>query len=306
MRGFSRAFATLILLMVYLPAGAQEQDWTKVELKVERVRGNIYVIDGGSMNLEAFSGGNIGVSVGEDGILIVDDKFAPLAERIRAAFAEMGGGELQFILNTHWHGDHTGANAVFGPEAPIIAHTNVRKRLVEGGKILGRENPPAPKAAWPVITFDHSVSIHFNGEEIQALHYPRGHTDGDTVVFFTGSNVVHLGDDFFVGVFPFVDLESGGTVEGLTRNIGQVLEKLPADVRIIPGHGPVATLDDLRTYHRMLVETTDHIRRQRAAGKTLEEIKTAGLPEEWQGWSWGFVPTERWIETVYTSLSAGK
>ncbi|MCH8947039.1 MAG: MBL fold metallo-hydrolase [Acidobacteria bacterium] len=291
------SLVTLACLLI-LGAGlatAQQRDFSNVEIKATHVRGNIYMLNG--------TGGNIGVSIGSDGVLIVDDKFAPLADKIRAALKEVGGGELKFILNTHWHGDHTGGNQVFGPEAPIIAHTNVRKRLSTDQHLLGRDVPAAPKEAWPVITFDHSVSVHFNGEEIKAVHFPRGHTDGDTVIFFTGSNVVHMGDDFFSGHFPFVDLGSGGDVEGLTKNIAEVIKKLPADVKIIPGHGPVSTLDDLKTYHRMLVETTNIVREAMAAGKSLEEIKAEGLPEEWSSWGSGFIPAERWLETIHASLS---
>ena len=291
------SLVTLACLLI-LGAGlatAQQRDFSNVEIKATHVRGNIYMLNG--------TGGNIGVSIGSDGVLIVDDKFAPLADKIRAALKEVGGGKLKFILNTHWHGDHTGGNQVFGPEAPIIAHTNVRKRLSTDQHLLGRDVPAAPKEAWPVITFDHSVSVHFNGEEIKAVHFPRGHTDGDTVIFFTGSNVVHMGDDFFSGHFPFVDLGSGGDVEGLTKNIAEVIKKLPADVKIIPGHGPVSTLDDLKTYHRMLVETTNIVRAAMAAGKSLEEIKAEGLPEEWSSWGSGFIPAERWLETIHASLS---
>ncbi len=289
----------LVTLACLLNFGAglatAQQNFDNVEIKATHVRGNIYMLNG--------TGGNIGVSVGSDGVLIVDDKFAPLADKIRAALKEVGGGELKFILNTHWHGDHTGGNQVFGPEAPIIAHTNVRKRLATDQEIFGRTVPAAPKEAWPVITFDYAVSVHFNGEEIKAIHFPHGHTDGDTVMFFTGSNVVHMGDDFFSGRFPFVDLGSGGDVEGLTKNVAAVIKKLPADVKIIPGHGPVSTLDDLKTYHRMLIETTNIVREAMGAGKSLEDIKAEGLPEEWSSWGSGFIPADRWLETIHRSLS---
>ncbi|RMG52502.1 MAG: MBL fold metallo-hydrolase [Acidobacteria bacterium] len=285
-------------LLVSLASVSAQQDFSKVTLKTTHVRGNIYMING--------TGGNIGVSVGPDGILIVDDKFAPLADKIRAALKDIGQGDLKFILNTHWHGDHTGGNRVFGPEAPIIAHTNVRKRLMREQHVLGRTIPPAPEEAWPVITFDQSVSIHFNGEEIKAIHFPHGHTDGDVVIFFTGSNVVHMGDDFFSGRFPFVDLNSGGDVEGLIKNVEAIMKQLPADVKIIPGHGPVSTLDDLKLYHQMLVETTDIVRRKMAAGKSLDEIKAEGLPDKWASWGSGFISTERWIEIIYRSLSSKK
>ena len=251
------------------------------------------------------SGGNIGVSVGPDGILIVDDQFAPLADKIKAALKTLGEGKLKFVLNTHWHADHTGGNQVFGPEAPIIAHDNVRKRLAteQRSEFFRRTTPASPKEALPVITFGHSVTVHFNGEEIRAIHFPHGHTDGDSVIFFTGSNAVHMGDNFFFNRFPFVDLESGGSVEGLIKNIADVIAELPADVKIIPGHGPLSTLDDLRRYHQMLLTTTDIVRQKMTAGKTLEQIKTEGLPDEWKNWGTGFIKTDIWLQTIHTSLS---
>lgn len=272
-----------------------QQDLSKVEIKSTKVAGNVYMLQG--------AGGNIGVSVGTDGILIVDDQFAPLADKIKAALKTLGEGKLKFILNTHWHGDHTGGNAAFSSEGSIIAHTNVRKRLAEGMNITGRTVQPAPKEALPVITFDHNVSVHFNGEEIRVLHFPRGHTDGDAIIFFTNSNVVHMGDVFFNGMFPFVDIDSGGDVDGYIKNVGEVLAKLPAGAKIIPGHGPLAAAEDLKRFHDMMLKTTDIVRKKMAAGKTLDQIKTEGLPEEWKSWSWQFVPTDRWITTIHRSYS---
>jgi glyoxylase-like metal-dependent hydrolase (beta-lactamase superfamily II) len=288
----------VLLLLVVAPVQAQQEpDWSKVEIKATKVAGNVYVLEG--------LGGNIGVSVGNDGILIVDDQFAPLADKIRAALKTLDQGKLRFILNTHWHGDHTGSNVAFGPEGTIIAHDNVRKRLSteQYNAFFKRKTPPSPKEALPVITFNQSLSVHFNGEEIRAIHFPQGHTDGDSVVFFTSSNVVHLGDDFFAGSFPFVDLDSGGSVEGLTKNIGELITKIPAGAKLIPGHGPISTVDDLKAYHRMLVETTDIVRKKIAAKKSLEEIKKEGLPAEWNSWGAGFIKTEAWIELIHRSLT---
>ena len=288
-----------ISLLFAISAHAQT-DFSKIEIKATKVAGNVYMLEG--------SGGNIGVSVGDDGLLIVDDQFAPLADKIRAALKGLADKKLRFILNTHWHGDHTGGNVAFGPEATIIAHDNVRKRLATEQKsaVFNRTTPPSPKEALPVITFNNSLSVHFNGEEIRAIHFPQGHTDGDSVIFFSASNVVHLGDDFFAGRFPFVDLESGGTVEGLIKNIGELIEKIPAGAKLIPGHGPISTLDDLKTYHRMLQQTTEIVRQKIAAGKTVDQIKTEGLPAEWAPWGAGFIKTDRWVETIFNSLTAKK
>jgi len=295
-----KKFLLLTVVLLFAISARAQTDFSKVEVKATKVAGNVYMLQG--------SGGNIGVSVGDDGLLIVDDQFAPLADKIRAALKGIADKKLHFILNTHWHGDHTGGNVLFGPEATIIAHDNVRKRLATEQKstVFNSTTPASPKEALPVITFNDSLSVHFNGEDIRAIHFPHGHTDGDSVIFFSQSNVVHLGDDFFAGRFPFVDLESGGSVEGLVKNIGELIGKIPADAKLIPGHGPISTLDDLKSYHRMLQQTTEIVRGKIAAGKTLDQIKTEGLPAEWAPWGAGFIKTDRWVETIYKSLTAKK
>lgn len=294
-----KVLVSFVLFLFAVSVQAQT-DWSKIEVKAQKVSGNVYMLEG--------AGGNIGVSVGDDGILIVDDQYAPLADKIKAALKGIADKKLRFILNTHWHGDHTGGNVVFGPEAPVIAHDNVRKRMAteQKSEFFKRTTPAAPKEALPVVTFNQNLTVHFNGEEIRAIHFPHGHTDGDSVIFFTTSNVVHLGDDFFAGRFPFVDLESGGNVEGLTKNIGEIIEKIPAGAKLIPGHGPLSTIDDLKTYHSMLIKTTDIVRQKIAAGKTLDQIKTESLPDEWKSWGSGFIKTEMWLEIVYRSLTAKK
>jgi len=289
-----------IVLLLFVVSVQAQTDFSKVEIKVTKVAGNVYMLEG--------SGGNIGVSVGDDGILIVDDQFAPLADKIRAALKGIADKKLRFILNTHWHGDHTGGNVAFGPEAPVIAHDNVRKRMAveQKSEFFKRTTPASPKEALPVITFDQNLTVWFNGEEIRVIHFPHGHTDGDAVIFFTQSNVVHLGDDFFAGRFPFVDLESGGSVEGLTKNVGEIITKIPPGAKLIPGHGPLSTIEDLMNYHNMLVTTSDIVRQKIAAGKTLDQIKTEGLPDTWKSWGTGFIKTDLWLEIVYRSLTAKK
>ena len=299
-RGLVKLTAVMALFCALAVSISAQTDLSGIQIKTTKVAGNIYMLEG--------AGGNIGVSVGPDGILIVDDQYAPLADKIKAALKALGDGKLKFILNTHYHGDHTDGNKVLGPEAPIIAHANVRKRLSteQVSKFFNRTTPPYPKEALPVITFEQAVSVFFNGEEIKVIHFPRGHTDGDSIIFFTGALVVHMGDDFFAGRFPVVDLEAGGDVEGLSKNIGDLIERLSKvpGLKIIPGHGPLSTIEDLKAYHGMLLQTTDIVRKRMAAGKTLDQIKAEGLPEEWKSWGTGYIKTDRWLELIYNSLSA--
>ena len=279
--------------LLAVPVTAQ-QDFSAVEVTAEHVAGAVHMLTG--------AGGNIGVSAGEDGILIVDDQFAPLADKIRAALKAISPGDLEFVVNTHFHFDHTGGNAIFGKEALIVAHTNVRKRLAEGAGVRGRPAEPAPKEALPVVTYDDGVSIHFNGEEIMIGHLTGGHTDGDSYIYFADSNVVHLGDQFFAGRFPFVDLGNGGNAVGLRDSIGEVLEYLPADAKVIPGHDPLSSVDDLKTYHRMLTECVAAVKAGKDAGKSVEDIQAAGLPDEWEGWGSGFINESVFITSIFESL----
>lgn len=278
-----------------LAASATAQfDLSSVEVTAEHVAGSVHMLTG--------AGGNIGVSAGEDGILIVDDQFAPLADKIRAAIAGISPGDLEFLINTHFHGDHTGGNAIFGEEALIVAHANVRKRLAAGDGAGGQPGEPAPKVALPVVTYDIGVSIHFNDEQVMIGHLAGGHTDGDSYVYFMDSNVIHLGDQFFAGAFPFVDVASGGNAVGLRDSIGGVLDRLPEDAKVIPGHGPLSTVADLRAYHRMLTECIAAVKAGRDAGKSVEDVQAAGLPDEWEGWGSGFINEAAFIGFVYASL----
>jgi len=270
----------------------QTQDIT---VKTQKITDRVYMLQG--------RGGNVGVSTGADGILIVDDDYAQISPKIAEALKALGSDKPRFIFNTHWHGDHTEGNKFFGKDSLILAHSNVRKRLSVESIVLGNKTEPYPKFALPVLTYDQSMSVHFNDEEIRAVHYPNGHTDGDSVISFTKANVVHLGDDFFAGRFPFVDLDSDGSVQGLTKNIADILAKLPADAKIIPGHGGLSTREDLKAYHQMLVETTDIVQKGMMSGKALEGLKKDGLPEKYKSWGTGFIKTDFWIETIYKSLS---
>jgi cyclase len=290
-----RTLAPLALVLACAAGPALAENPDAVLIQTTHVAGKVWMLEG--------RGGNIGVSVGDDGMVLIDDEFAQLADKIQAALPEHGMGKLRFVLNTHWHGDHTGGNAVFGLQAPILAHTNVRQRLSTEQKVMGKAVPASPKEALPILTYDEGVSLHLNGEEIRLTHYERCHTDGDTVVWFMGSKVLHLGDLFFAGRFPFVDLESGGDVPGLTRAIRRILDTLPPETKIIPGHGPLSTAADLEKYHTMLVKTTDVVRRAIDAGRTLKQIQNEGLPAEWAEWGSGYITTSAWLETVYRSLT---
>ena len=295
--------AVFVSLFAGIVAAAQNQDFSKVEMKVAKVSGNVYMLVG--------AGGNIAASVGEDGIVIVDDQFAPLAEKIRAALKDITDKPVRFVINTHWHGDHTGGNVPFSETSTIIAQDNVRKRLESGGTLgnlgsIKMDEKPAPKAALPIITFEHDVTVHLNGEDIRALHFPAGHTDGDSIIFFPKSNVVHMGDDFVRYGFPFVDLGSGGSVKGMIAAIEKVIPQLPADVKVIPGHGQLSNLDDVRAYLAMLKETTAIVQNGIRQKKTLDQLKQEKVLAAYQKWSGDFVKADQWIETVYNDLTGKK
>jgi glyoxylase-like metal-dependent hydrolase (beta-lactamase superfamily II) len=286
--------------------GGQGQDFSKVEIKATKVAGNIYMLEG--------AGGNIAASIGEDGIVIVDDQFAPLAEKIQASLKSLGitNKPVRFVINTHYHGDHTGGNAPFSNAgSTVIAQDNVRKRMESGGTAgngasIHMENKPAEKAALPIITFEHDVTIHLNGEDIRALHFPAGHTDGDSIIFFPKNNVVHMGDDFVRYGFPFIDVASGGSVQGMIAAMEKSIAQLPADVKVIPGHGALSNLDDVREFTKMLKETSAVVENALKAHKTLEQMKQEKILAPWKKFSGEFVNEDAFIETLYNSLTGTK
>jgi cyclase len=292
-----------ILLLAGAVAAAQDKDFSKVQMKVSKVAGSIYMLEG--------AGGNIGASVGDDGIVIVDDQYAPLADKIQAALKGITDKPVRFVINTHYHEDHTGGNAIFQKNAPIIAHDNVRKRLQEGGTAgnggsVQIEAKPQPKEALPIITFDHDVTVHLNDEDIRALHFPAGHTDGDSIIFFPRSNVVHMGDDFVTYGFPFIDVDSGGSINGMIDAVEKLIPQLPPDVKVIPGHGQVSTLDDVRAYLKMLKDTREAVQAALKQGKTLEQMKQEKILDAWKKYSGEFVSENVFLETLYNSLTGQK
>jgi len=287
----SRAFMTLavaVLLPGFLsgPANAGPADrFADVKVTAEPVQGSVHMLTG--------AGGNIGVSVGADGTLIIDDQYAPLADRIQAALDGLGGGKPKLILNTHVHGDHTGGNAHFGATGTIIAHDNVRIRLLA-------DDPE--RTALPLVTYAERVTVHFNDEAIELIHLPTGHTDGDSVAWFRTANVIHMGDHLFVDRFPYVDVNSGGSVRGFMRNLATVLDLVPDDVRVIPGHGPLTDKSAITSSLEMIKTTRQIVADGIAEGLSEDAIIAQGLGEEWASYGAGFINEERWIRILLSDF----
>jgi cyclase len=305
-QGTTMRKASILLAFIFFAtflAFTQDEDFSKVKIEVTRVAGNIYMLKG--------AGGNIGASIGEDGIVIVDDQYAPLADKIQAALKDVSDKPVRFVINTHYHEDHTGSNEYFQKTAPIIAHDNVRKRLEQGGAAgnggsVKFDAKPQPKGALPIITFDHDVTVHLNGEDIRALHFPAGHTDGDSIIYFPKSNVVHMGDDFVTYGFPFIDVNSGGSIYGMIDGAEKAIAQLPADVKVIPGHGPVSNLDDVRAFIKMLKDTRDVVSAALKKHKTLDQMKQEKILDPWKKYSGDFISEDAYLETLYNSLTGSK
>jgi glyoxylase-like metal-dependent hydrolase (beta-lactamase superfamily II) len=285
------------VLLLAAPLVAQEFD--DVQIKTEKISDGIYMLIG--------RGGNIALSVGEESTFMVDDQYAPLTEKIRAAVAGVSELPVEFVINTHWHGDHTGGNEKLGEAgAIIVAHENVRKRLSteQFMKFFDRTVPPMPKAALPVITFTRDVKFHLNGEEIDIFHVAAAHTDGDAIVHFKKANVIHMGDVFFNGSYPFIDLSAGGSIDGVIAAVDSVLPMIDDDTKIIPGHGPLTDKVGALAYRRMLAGVRERIAALVDAGTSLEEViasnPTAEFDEEW---GQGFMKPDKFTEIVYTSIA---
>jgi cyclase len=294
----------LLALLAATAAVAQDRDLSKVEIKSTQLAPGLYLLSG--------SGGNITASVGKDGVLMVDDEFAALADRIRAALKSLAGADapVRYVINTHYHFDHTDGNLPFAQAGAIlIAQDHLRERMASGGTIgnggsIARESKPAEPGALPQITFDHELTVHLNGEDVQVVHYPRAHTDGDSIVFFAKGNTVAMGDIFVRYGFPFIDTNGGGTVQGMIAACTDVLKRVTPAVKIVAGHGELAGVDDLRTYLKMLEDTNALVERGIASGKTLEQLKQAQLFAPWseryapQG---AFVNADAYLESLYNS-----
>ena len=279
-------------------AAIAQQNMDAVDVTAQEIRPGVAVLFG--------NGGNIGVSHGEDGTLIVDDQFAPLVPKIQAAIAGLGASPVKFLVNTHWHFDHSGGNEPFGQAgAIIVAQTRVRDRLVAGGTVAGNTSPPAPKAALPVVTYDRGISFHLNGDTIEVIHTGGGHTDGDSAIYWHKANVLHTGDLMMhKSGFPFVDLSSGGNVEHLLVSLDQLIAMTDADTLIIPGHGPLATRADLIAWRAMIATAVERVQALKTEGRTLEQARAAKPLAGLSNAPDAFVSEDAFVESIWGSLEA--
>ncbi len=293
-----RAFA-VVAASVALAGRLYAQNFDTVQVKSTPVAGSVHMLTG--------SGGNIGLVVGDDAVFLVDDQFAPLTPKILAAIKSITDQPVRFVLNTHWHFDHTGGNENIGKAGALIfAHENVRKRMSTGQflEALNRQEPAAPRAALPVVTFTDSIAFHLNGDSIIAFHVPPAHTDGDAVVVFTKANVVHMGDVFVSDRFPFVDRSSGGTIHGIIGATERLMAATNAQTKIIPGHGPLADRARLKAYHDMLVVMRDRMGKEIAARHTVDQVLASNITKEYDAaWPNG---RERFLRILFQELSATK
>jgi cyclase len=302
-----RLLAAPVLLAAALATHAQERDFSKIEVKVAPVSGSVYLLQG--------AGGNIAASVGEDGVVMVDDEFAPIAGRIMDALKSIGpaGNRLRYVLLTHYHFDHTGGNAPFAAAgATLVAHDKLRARLMidsraGNGGSMKIDSKAVEKAALPTLTFADSLTVHLNGEDVRAQHFASAHTDGDAIVFFANAHVVHMGDIFVRYGFPFIDVDTGGSVQGMIAACEATLAQLPDDAKIIPGHGDVATVADLREYLKLLKDTTAVVEKALKSGQSLAQMQQANLLGAWSAkYNGDFVKADTFLESLYYSLTKAR
>jgi glyoxylase-like metal-dependent hydrolase (beta-lactamase superfamily II) len=290
--GFAAALAFSV------PAVAQDQDFSAVQIETQQVADGLYMLIG--------SGGNIALSTGPDGSVLVDTQFAPLNAKILAAVRAAGGGDVKYVINTHWHFDHTGGNEPLGKAgAVIIAHDNVLARLSSEQYLaaMDRREPPAPAAARPVVTFPSRTTFHLNGNTVNVIHVENAHTDGDSIVHFTNANVIHTGDTYMKDVYPFIDVSSMGSIDGFIASSEAVLARSDANTKIIPGHGALANKADMQRFHDMLVKVRGSIQSLIDQGKTEDEVLAAKPTAEFDAaWGQGFMNPENFTRFAYQSL----
>jgi cyclase len=292
-----RGLVLLVMVMAAVPARAQS-DYSKVQIETTKLTTHIYMLKG--------AGGNMGLCVGEDGVFLIDDQFAPLSEKIIAAIADITDKPVQYVLNTHWHGDHTGGNKNFGKSGSVlVSHANVRRRLAadQFSTFFNKTVPALPDIALPVVTFTDSLTFYYNGEEIIVFHVPHAHTDGDGVVHFPKANVVHSGDIIFYGLYPYIDVSAGGTIGGIIDGARIILELSDEETLVIPGHGPLLKKAQVEEYLAMVEGVRDAVAAQKAAGRDLAATIAAKPAAKWdEKWGRVWITSDQFVEMVYTTL----
>ncbi len=285
-----------LILIICTYANVYSQKWDEVEIKAQMVSDQIYMLEG--------AGGNIGVFTGPDGTLMIDSQFAPLSEKIKAAIQELSDSSIVYLVNTHWHGDHTGGNENFGKDGTtIVAHNKVRERLTtENVRPFRGTTPPAPEMAWPTITFNDEMNLHINGESLHLFHVHNAHTDGDSFIYFPKANVLHMGDCFFKDRFPFIDTALGGSVAGAITAVEKAIMICDEETKIIPGHGSLASIEDLRRYFAMLNTMNDRVRNVSTSESTVEDLNIESLTEGYEDWGGGFINGETFVKTLLNDL----
>jgi len=297
-----RAAAAPLVLLALVSAAAAQGTASEGKIETIPVADGIFMLVG--------QGGNLGLFVGDDGGFLIDDQYAPLSEKIRAAIAAVTDRPVRFVVNTHWHGDHTGGNENFGKAGAIlVAHENVRARMSTEQflEAFGRTVPASPEAALPGVTFTDAVTFHWNGDEVRVFHVDPAHTDGDAVVHFRRADVLHAGDLFFNGLYPFIDVSSGGSLAGMIAAVDRILALVGPDTKIIPGHGPLGGVEDLRAYRAMLAAVHAKVRAWVDDGKTADEVVAARPTGEFdEAWGNGFLKPNDWVRIVYASVASEK
>jgi len=285
----------IALLLMACPALLVPAQQKPPQIILVPVAGPVCMLEGG--------GGNIGVVADDAGLLMIDSMFEGVAAAVREAVKALpGGGHVRMLIDTHWHADHTDGNKAFGPGAVVIAHENVLPLVAKGQTLLGGQVEALPAGAQPNLTFSDRLTIYAGGESIRLVHFPHAHTDGDTVVFLDGQKTVHMGDMFFNGMFPVLDFENGGDIDNWVCQLDTVLASLPAEAKIIPGHGRLGGVVELKAFRDMLETSANFVREQMKAGKTLDEVKAMALPDSLEPWTKGFLSAPEWLEMVYRSL----
>ena len=298
MRTNIKLLGSALALLLTAPAFAQQQDFSAVKIETQQLANGLYMLMG--------SGGNMALSTGPDGAVLVDTEYAPLNAKILAAVKAAGGGPVKFVVNTHWHGDHTGGNEPLGKAgAQIIAHSNVRVRMSteQFMAAFNQKIPPSPAAALPTVTFPARASFHWNGHTVNVIHVDPAHTDGDSIVHFTNANVIHTGDTFVKDQYPFIDRSSGGTLDGIIEASEAVIARSDASTKIIPGHGDLANRSDIQRYHDMLVKVRANLKALVDQGKSEDEALAAKPTAEFDdAWGKGFMNAENFTRFAYQSL----